>query len=210
MMIPGAHSPEKPETDANPAMFENNLNDETEELAVLAQFVFDATGRGRTVAEEKNEQAAGDGQPVPAARVSAGDLMARGNEALVVDEDETAMAFFSEAMAVDPNNLQIPISAAVSALRHNKPEVAVSILGPAAGRFGQSAKLRRLLGATHYRLGDFRASEASLQEAISLDKSSALSYFLMGCTMVKLGQSEAAEMHFRQARTIDPRYTVRR
>jgi len=81
---------------------------------------------------------------------------------------------------------------------------------PAAKHFSKSAAIYRMLGVAYYRLGDFKSSQVALQQALSLDKSSALSYFLMGCTLAKLGQAEPAEAHFQQAKALDPRYTVRR
>ncbi len=47
-----------------------------------------------------------------------------------------------------------------------------------------------MLGAAYYRTGDYKSSQVALQQALSLDKSSALSYLLMGCTLAKLGQNE--------------------
>ncbi len=109
-----------------------------------------------------------------------------------------------------PNNPQIPISEAVAALRHNQPALAVELLGAAEKQFPNSVALHRVLGAAHYRLGDYKSSQIALQRALSLDKSSALTYFLMGCTLAKLGRSEESEAHFGRARTLDPRYTVQR
>jgi Flp pilus assembly protein TadD len=111
---------------------------------------------------------------------------------------------------MNPHDPQIPIAAAVSALRRNQPDVAVALLEPSLKRFAESAALRRILGAAYYRLGDYESSQVVLQQALSLDKSSALSYFLMGCTLAKLGQTAAAETHFRQARRLDARYGIRR
>jgi Tfp pilus assembly protein PilF len=95
-------------------------------------------------------------------------------------------------------------------LRHNQPELAIRILEEAKSRFPQNAAIPRSLGAAYYRSGDFKAAQTVLNQAIALDKSCALSYLLMGCTLSKLGQSAAAEEHFRQAQLLDPRYTVRR
>ena len=64
-----------------------------------------------------------------------------------------------------------------------------------------------MLGAAYYRSGDYQSSQVALQQALSLDKSSALAYLLMGCTLAKLGQQQAADDHFRRP-PLDPRYTV--
>ncbi len=118
------------------------------------------------------------------------------------------MDCFRQAVAAKPANPQIPLSAAASALKANRPEMAVELLAAAAGQFPKSAAIHRMLGAAYYRTGDYQSSQVALQQALSLDKSSALSYLLMGCTLAKLGQQEAAESNFRQARALDPRYTV--
>ena len=129
--------------------------------------------------------------------------MSVGNAALALD-------YWQEAITTNPDDPQIPISAAVSALRHNEPDLAVTLLEPSLSAFSDSAPLRRILATAYYRLGDYRSSQVALQQALSLDKSSALSYFLMGCTMVKLGETTAAEGYFRQARRLNPKYAVRR
>ena len=137
-------------------------------------------------------------------------LLAKGVDAIAAGNTDEALAYFREAASVEPDNPHIPISAAVSALRHNQPDVAVELLGTSIKVFPKSATMHRTLGTAHYRRGDYRAAQVSLQQALSLDKSGALSYLLMGCTLVKLNQFQAAETNFRQARRIDPRYTVRR
>ncbi len=101
---------------------------------------------------------------------------------------------------------QVPIAAATAALRANEPETAVRVAEEAVRRFPKSAALYRVLAAAHYRRGDYAASQVAAQQALSLDNSSALSYFLVGSAMARLGQADAAEAHLRQARRLDPRY----
>jgi len=132
----------------------------------------------------------------------------KGDTVLREGSPERALAYFREAVALRPNNPQILISAATAALRQNQPDLAIELLQPAAKRFAGCAALERVLGAAYYRLGDYQSSQVALQQALSLDKSSALSYFLMGCTLLKLGQRESAEAHLQQAQALDPRYTV--
>ncbi len=103
-------------------------------------------------------------------------------------------------------NPQTAISAAAAAMRAGRPELAVKLLVPAAQRFPESAAVHRALGAAFYMTGDYQSSQVAIQKALSLDKSSALSYLLMGRALAALGQHEAAEANFRQARELDPRY----
>jgi len=141
---------------------------------------------------------------------SAAELIEQGLSAMADGTTALAFACFREAMALRPDDPQIPISAATSALGHNQPEVAVALLEPLLEVFADSAAIRRVLGAAYYRLGDYKSSQVVLQQALSLDKSNGLSYFLMGCTLAKLGHRTAAETHFVQARRLDPRYGFRR
>ena len=151
-----------------------------------------------------------DGSSNRVAPLAASEWLAKGSSAMRRGRKDVGLAHFRKAIALEPQNRQIPISAAVSALRHNHPEVAVTLLEPSQDAFADSAVARRILGMAYYRLGDYESSQVALQQALSLDKSSALSYFLMGCTLVKLGQPAVAEIHFRQARTLDPRYALGR
>jgi Flp pilus assembly protein TadD len=113
------------------------------------------------------------------------------------------------AVEDDPHDPHIPVATATEALKHHNPKAAVDILLPAARQYPDSAAVFRSLGIAHLQTGDFSAAQKDLQRSLSLDKSSALSYFLMGCTMTKLGQHEAADANFRQAEALDPRYAVR-
>ena len=140
------------------------------------------------------------------AAVSADDLLQRGRSALSEGLDALGFAYFREAMSLDPHDPKIPTAAAVCALRHNQPDLAVSLLEPLLDLFPDSVAIRRILAAGYYRLGNYRSSQVLLQQALSLDNSSALSYFLMGCTLVKLGEPAVAQTYFRQARRLDPRY----
>ena len=94
-------------------------------------------------------------------------------------------------------------------MRGNRPGQAVDLLFPLAQPGCSHPAVFRTLGVAHYRLGDYSSSQLALQQALSLDSASALTYFLTGCTLAKLGQSESAEACFRQARAIDPAYTAR-
>jgi len=137
-------------------------------------------------------------------------LLRLGHAALIKGSRQAAGGFFKEAAALRPDNPQIPIFAAIASLRHNQPDLAIEVLTSVRQRFSDSAKLHRILGAAYHRVGDYRSSQVTLQRALSLDNSSPLTYFLMGCTLEKLGQVESAQAHFRQAQAIDPRYTARR
>lgn len=116
-----------------------------------------------------------------------------------------AMSRIQEARAVNPQDPQIALSAAGLLLRHNQPQAAIGLLREATAAFPTSAPVHRMLGTAYYRAGGYQDSQVAFQQALSLDKSSALSYFLMGCTLAKLGRTEEAAAHFRQAQMLDPR-----
>jgi tetratricopeptide (TPR) repeat protein len=138
------------------------------------------------------------------------DRLLRGGEAaLAAGNREEALALFRRAEALDPQNPQIPTAAAVAALRQSCPEVAVTVAKDGVNRFPQWTPLLRTLGAAHYRVGDYHSSQLVLQQALSLDKSDSLAYFLQGCTCLKLRQIEAARACFAEAERINPSLATR-
>ena len=145
-----------------------------------------------------------------AAKETAATLIQRGRVALSEGNKEAAIATFREALTLSPQDPQIPLSAATAALRYDQPQIAIQILQAVEPRLGQSAAIQRALGLAYYRAGDYPSAQTALQQALSLDKSSGLSYFLLGCTLAKMGQPEAAEGNLRQAAALDPRYAMRR
>jgi len=173
--------------------------------AAAAQFVSRGAARA-----EASDSADPDGFADDPVQTAVTNLLAKGCEAISDETTDAALAYFWEAMALRPDDPQIPVSAAVSALRYNQPDLAVELLAACVDLYPDSAAVPRTLATAYYRKGDYASAQTALEQALSLDKSSALSYFLMGCTLVKLGRSEAAEMHFRRARAIDPRYAPRR
>lgn len=117
-------------------------------------------------------------------------------------------AVIAEMARANPDDPQIQLKAAVIALRHERPELAAEIAAAAAQRFPKSAEAHRILGTAEYRRGRFAAAQSALAIALSLDNSSALSYFLMGCTLNKLGQAPAAATNFARAGELDPRFAA--
>ena len=156
--------------------------------------------------------ASGDkgGSAEKAAATNVADLTGKAYAALNDGASEQALAYFRAAASLRPDDRQIVISAATAALRHNQPELAIKLLAPEGKAVAETATVYRILGTAHYRRGDYRSAQAALQRALSLDKSNALSYLLMGCTLSRLGQTGAADGYFRQARALDPRYSVQR
>ena len=122
------------------------------------------------------------------------------NDQQAIDEHVAAVAVTATD---DP---QAVIAAAGALLKHNQPAQARQLLEAAKSRFSTSAPLYQSLATACYRSGDFQAAYDALQTSLSLDKSSGLSYFLMGCTLSKLGERQAAESHFLRAAALDPRF----
>jgi len=131
-------------------------------------------------------------------------LLQQGGQALTQHDPERALAAFRQAAALEPGNPHIPTAAAIAALNQGSPQVAVVVAQEALRTFPRWTPLLRTLGAAYYRQGDYESSQLVLQQALSLDKSDALAYFLLGCTHTKLGQSDAATTCFTEARRIDP------
>jgi tetratricopeptide (TPR) repeat protein len=107
----------------------------------------------------------------------------------------------------DRQSLQNPLQRAVDALARGDTEGAIQWATAGLAQSPQQpAPLYRLLGAAHYRRGEYQAAQIALGQALSLDKPDALSYFLMGSTLSKLGQSETAARCFAEAARLDPRF----
>ena len=137
-------------------------------------------------------------------------LLRSADEALTRGDTPAALAQIRAAAQSNPQDPQIPISAGALLLRQNHPQEAAGLMAESAQQFPNCPAIHRMLGTAQYRLGDYQRAQVAFQQALSLDKSSALSYFLMGCTLAKLGQQGAAEAHLRQAEMLDPRYGAER
>lgn len=128
--------------------------------------------------------------------------------AIASGDPVAALAAVETDMTNNPNDPQIPISATVAALEADRPETAASIARLGIAFHPSSAGLYRTLGAALYRSGNYSSSQVALQQALSLDNSSALAYFLMGRVSEKLGDTEAAQSHFARANELDPNLAV--
>ena len=160
------------------------------------------------------ENAAADGQdrapevqPAPAAkgRPDVELALADAERALEAEQMPKARDLLTKAVSLDPNSAQLAVRAAVLPLRHQHPELAIFVLQPLADRFSESAPFKRTLGMAYYRQGNYQAAQRALEQALSLDNSSALAYLLLGCTLEKLGQADAAKSRFEQAHRLEPR-----
>jgi Flp pilus assembly protein TadD len=98
------------------------------------------------------------------------------------------------------------ISLAVTALRHDQSAWAIQVLRTFQSPETASAAYRRALATAYYHAGEYAAAETQLRQALLLDKRSALSYFLLGCTLSRQQRQSEAETHLRQAALLDPRY----
>ena len=150
------------------------------------------------------------GPPAAEAQSASEPWLDQVDAALVANQRESAHALVRKARRDAPHDESVPLSAAILAIKRDELELAVEFAQDGITSFPESAGLHRTLGAAQYRLGDFKSAKQCLQQAVALDKSHPLSYFLLGSTLTKLGQSEAAEAYFRQAQRLDPRYAARR
>ena len=98
------------------------------------------------------------------------------------------------------------IESAVDALQSNQPDVALEILRGSLSQFPDSAALWRALGAAHQQQGDDQSAQSALRQALSLDNTSPLAYFLLGQSLRSLGQHEQARRNFQAAADLDGRY----
>jgi tetratricopeptide (TPR) repeat protein len=119
---------------------------------------------------------------------------------------EAAQAILEQATQSEPADLDLAASAALLCLRYNHPNRAIDLLGPAVEADIPHPRVLRTLGIAHYRAGDYAASQVALEQALSLDRASALTYFLLGLTLERQGQVQASQQVFEQAEALDPRF----
>lgn len=167
--------------------------------AQLASAVSDLKPAKDVVIKKTRLKAAASGQ-------SADDLVRQGTAALTAGATASAANYFEQAIQAASDNEELAVTMAVTALRHEQPELAVQLATRALEQHPKSAALYRVIGTAQYQLEHFKAAQVALEQALSLDNSHALSYFLMGCTLSKLGQTEAADWHYGQAKQLDARY----
>jgi len=141
---------------------------------------------------------------------SAARLLSDAQRQLAAGDATTARRTLQQAVATSPDDVRLTVRAAVLALRAEQSELAVALLEPAAMRHTDSAVVHRTLATAYYRQKEYYAAQRSLERALSLDKSNALAYLLMGCTLEKLGNQSAAKSYFDEAGRLDPRLSARR
>jgi tetratricopeptide (TPR) repeat protein len=190
------------------------LDSHNEQYAACYQAALDASLPPAAAQPEKSPTArrAADGfspgvtsATTPSDRIDIADSASGAEQAgCVVQASATGVP---EAACDDSPEAREALQRAVTALRNDKARNAADIAAAALRRHPRSAALARVLGAAQYRLGDYQAAQVAIAQALSLDKSDALAYFLMGSTLVRLGQTTAAERQFAEAARLDPRFS---
>jgi Tfp pilus assembly protein PilF len=133
----------------------------------------------------------------------AADALRKAAESIAVGNAAAARRLVDEAGQCEPQNPHIRHSAALAALSANQNDLAAELLMDPEYPIS-SASSYRLLGVAHYRRSDFTAAKTALGQAIVLDNSDALAYFLMGHTLRRMGDEQAADEHFERSRQLDP------
>ena len=121
-------------------------------------------------------------------------------------DDEGALTLLRKAGELEPQNTAIPLAASIHLLRMEKPDAAIVLLEAAAERLPKTSAILRGLGAAYLQAGDLQAAQVVLQQAISLDSSDALAYFLVGQVLQLQGRTADASAAMRTAAQLDPRY----
>ena len=137
--------------------------------------------------------------PSPRGIDYADQLLARGNTSQALQHIEVVLARSSSK----PHNR---IEAAALLLKHNQPEHAQRYAHQAVLQMPESSVPLRTLGLAYYRGGAYDKAQPALRKALSLDRSHALTYFLLGQTERKLGNHETAQRLYEHAARLDPRY----
>ncbi len=98
------------------------------------------------------------------------------------------------------------LTQAIELVSSGTPADAIKLLD-AHPELERSARYFRIYGMSQYESGDAEGAAASLSRSLSLDDTSALSYFLMGASLSQIGRATDAESHFQQAARLDPRFS---
>jgi Flp pilus assembly protein TadD len=106
----------------------------------------------------------------------------------------------------ETSEADLAMAAAAQLLRSGQADAALRQAADAAARYPNHPGLKRIKGAAQLKLGDPKSAQVTLQQALSLDSRNALTYFLLGCTLVEQGDSKAARKQFQTAHDLDPRY----
>lgn len=77
---------------------------------------------------------------------------------------------YKAAVVLAPDREEYRIALSLELVQHQAFEPAIQVLKQAAPLFPKSAKMRTLLGIAHYAMGQIEEAEASLGDAIQLDK----------------------------------------
>ncbi len=108
---------------------------------------------------------------------------------------------------VQQRALQSPLQEAVQSLAKGDTALAIDAATRGLSRTpDEAAALYRVLGTAHYRRGEYATAQTALAQALLLDKSDALTYFLMGSTLAKQNEHEAAAKYFAEAAKLDSRF----
>jgi tetratricopeptide (TPR) repeat protein len=130
----------------------------------------------------------------------------RGEAALAGGAIQSAQHFLTTAVKASTHDQTTACAAAILALRYEQPEMAAELASLALQGHPRSATLYRIQGTASYRRGDYRSARTALERSLDIDRSQALSHFLLAATLEKLGQTEPAEEHYRRAHAMDARY----
>jgi predicted Zn-dependent protease len=119
----------------------------------------------------------------------------------------SATAASRTAVPDDPN---LAVVAAANLLQAGKADLALQLAAAASQRHPGNVRLRHAVASAQYESGDPKSAQVTLQQALSLDKGNALTYFLLGYALQAQGDDEAAQRHFAKARQLDPRLASQR
>ena len=138
-----------------------------------AALALDPAEPGLLLATAVAESASGELENALGHAAAAGNIAPA--QALVGDIQEKrghyidAAKAYQEAVALAPGQEQYRIALALELVEHHTFEAAIVVLEQAAGLFPKSARIRTLLGITHYANQQLQPAIAALTEAVALD-----------------------------------------
>lgn len=205
LQLPDEAQPLESETSANTASSDRTATKPS--LRPAAGLTFHGSPDSRETV--KTAKAGASSARGSGARLS-GDDLGRAEYLFKAGATQAATSLCRRAISNNPDNPQTAIAAATLLVEHEELQAAIRLLDDALRHWPRSASCYRILGVAHYRHGDYAQSVSALRHAVSLDKSNALSYFLLGLALDKVGHREEADRLYHQATRIDPSLPVPR
>ena len=118
---------------------------------------------------------------------------------LKMKQPDTADSLLSLAIELDPENLKFKLLKAKLSFDAERYEKAISWIGSNPAMYGSSILPLRILGISHYHLGNYDKALEFLRSLSNVATDLDYPHYYMGLCLEKTGQTERAEVQYGQA-----------